>query len=1115
MKILNKNSTGSRSRALTEREVMQELTPGDKNYGKIAVGTDGTYEGEVLIGKDSDVQNTLANIDATHPFNGYVGSKKDMRFETSTNNILKVANMQEQYIVDGKVVDILGEELVVNGDFSEDVEITNTSHNLGIDYAVKLYQVSLSISNITADVSFKTRRTTAYYDTHKVISENGFYTFFIDSHFAHPEINYNGLIVIESSSSFVINNISVREISAIDLNITNDRTGFNGEGNNSFVPHVHVVGFDPISTGSITGNRVATDAQIGTILDNIPAQTANTRIKCRVKSTTDGIKVEILDKSDSDAVVRIQTVNGTGAETLTFTLPVNNDGYKVKATKITNDGVDSDDADERIDVTAEVSTGLVVDGKVKRGDYVVVDKEELVTNGTFEDVADGEVGHDNGDGTVDGWEDTQYDYIDLSVVGGELKVYITANTKAAIHHIDGLVAGVKYSLSFDAYMTQGDNYQLRLPNTVENTTILYTNSSKATHSIIFTATEGFVTFMLRNTADVTTTFYTDNISVQIADDTFKAIEDTDDGESLSSSKFKPADYISNQVFVGMKDDGTYTYDVLMNDAYAKESTTETLTNNGYASLGGGLFSKGSDVITPIGRWQTLNKGAYHPMLSPFSCVRHARTKGSTNGNASNKWYESAVFKIAENTADLFTVSADGGSLHDIYESVGISSSGGVGLGRPDSKFFDIVYPSQWLDMRYSSTKTNLPELASKEFSDGVSGKGGVCDAVGMIAAIETLGSSTQTKIGLQKKNFTTFPTYLYGTTGYHEGQAFVFKDFNTEDAGNWYLNIDRTIDLVIEKDVFFTKQLPITQVGEQFVTRAYCDPSLYPQILKDKLANEQVVAGVEPALIDQNGNNITPAGQTEFLLCNTKAKKVHNVIVSTNPEEDKPTYSSETVVADYVENKITQTLNTGDLALVSSTDSIPVATIQDSKQTEYVLEKYVATNSNEISLGNNITSLIGVGTGTGASETNTIGNVIVDTDGLIVTEPSHKTITLDNSGDKASKAFLTIASDDNNELYAQWMIEELASGWDGTSTFEDDTTTELTIDKVYQEQTSKLLYRALADKITVSDTATWSNPFDGDSGEFEQLTNGVATDVNGNTIRTIIASTPLNLLKDV
>ena len=61
MKILNKNSTGSRSRALTEREVMQELTPGDKNYGKISVGTDGTYEGEVLIGKDSDVQKNILN----------------------------------------------------------------------------------------------------------------------------------------------------------------------------------------------------------------------------------------------------------------------------------------------------------------------------------------------------------------------------------------------------------------------------------------------------------------------------------------------------------------------------------------------------------------------------------------------------------------------------------------------------------------------------------------------------------------------------------------------------------------------------------------------------------------------------------------------------------------------------------------------------------------------------------------------------------------------------------------------------------------------------------------------------------------------------------------------
>jgi len=485
MKILNKNSTGSRNRALTEREVMQELTLGDKNYGKIVVGTDGTYEGEVLIGKDSDVQNALANIDATHPFNGYAGSKKDMRFETSTNNILKVTNMQEQYIVDGKVVKPTG---------------------------------------------------------------------------------------------------------TIDLNTTNDRTGFNGEGDNSFVPHVHVVGFDPISTGTITGNRVATDAQIGTILDNIPAQTANTRIKCRVKPTTDGIKVEILDKSDSDAVVRTQTVDGTDVETLTFTLPVNDDGYKVKATKITNDGVDSDDTNERIDVTAEVSTGAIVDGKVKRGDYVVVDKEELI-------IGDSSM-FTNG---VGDWNESNGSQSNPS---GKMRMTSqSSNTHIrSMFIMPSLIKGKRYTLYME-YTSQGGGSP-RVDVDIDGSDGAgNANSVVSGNGFVFTAgnTNRIDVYLINAPEDAY--FEIDNVSLQLADDTFKAIEDTDDGESLGSSKFKPVDYISNQVFVGMKDDGTYVYDVLMNDAYAKESTTETLTNNGYSSLGCGLFSKGSDVIIPIVRIQ--------------------------------------------------------------------------------------------------------------------------------------------------------------------------------------------------------------------------------------------------------------------------------------------------------------------------------------------------------------------------------------------------------------------------------------------------------------------------------------------------------------------------------
>ena len=53
--ILNKNTDGTRIVPLGERELMQELTVGSDDYGKIKVGTDGTLAGEVLLAKDEDV----------------------------------------------------------------------------------------------------------------------------------------------------------------------------------------------------------------------------------------------------------------------------------------------------------------------------------------------------------------------------------------------------------------------------------------------------------------------------------------------------------------------------------------------------------------------------------------------------------------------------------------------------------------------------------------------------------------------------------------------------------------------------------------------------------------------------------------------------------------------------------------------------------------------------------------------------------------------------------------------------------------------------------------------------------------------------------------------------
>ncbi len=603
--VVKVTEDGKPGGALGEKELGFDKITGELFVGSgngIADGTIDTADaGEIQVTRNADI---VANLNGLAPFNGYTKEKQDMRFETSSSNILSVGNMNDSYVVDGKVVGTLGEELATDmtssnwsqshqlvTDLNDGVFITNSSYWTGAIFNLqdnlvlnKLYQIRFSYANATHEVAHNTGTADSLFPSGSGVVYDTFIKTSEDT-----EIN---LQLVTDTGSVEIYNISVREISTIDLNTTNDRTGFNGEGYNSFVPEVTVIGFDPISTGSITGTDVAIDAQIGDVLDNIPAQSANTRIKCRINPTTDGIRVDILNKSDGDSVVRTQTTTGVNAQTLEFTLPVNDDGYKVKVTKITNDG----SGDESITVTAEVSTGLVVDGKVKRGDYVVVD-----TLGELVDITDYKVTHD-AEYTLNGTEIT-IDGDTANYPSLYLPFEVVPNNDYKLNELIVSNEDILYSRVY-SYPTEQERDDDENGTPFISHTIASGSSNTQINDIINTsATYCHLTFWA-GTAD-NKTYTIDNISVKLANDTYKAIEDTNDGDSLANAtKFKPADYISNQIQVMMKQDGTYTQEVLMNDAYAKESTTETLTNNGFSSLGGGLFSKGGDVVVPVGRWQT-------------------------------------------------------------------------------------------------------------------------------------------------------------------------------------------------------------------------------------------------------------------------------------------------------------------------------------------------------------------------------------------------------------------------------------------------------------------------------------------------------------------------------
>ena len=122
----------------------------------------------------------------------------------------------------------------------------------------------------------------------------------------------------------------------------------------------------------------------------------------------------------------------------------------------------------------------------------------LVTNGDFKTVSDGEVGYDNGDGTVDGWDFYHSGSIDSSIISNKLNQTTTA-VGDWVGGSDMLpistVSGQSYIASFSvdigtASVSNGLGLRIQGSNANPNSayTLVYKNvTSSGTYNIAFTA----------------------------------------------------------------------------------------------------------------------------------------------------------------------------------------------------------------------------------------------------------------------------------------------------------------------------------------------------------------------------------------------------------------------------------------------------------------------------------------------------------------------------------------------------------------------------------------------------------------------------------------------------
>lgn len=741
-------------------------------------------------------------------------------------------------------------------------------------------------------------------------------------------------------------------------------------------------------------------------------------------------------------------------------------------------------------VQDQATDGLNVQQSVSKGEMVVVDREELVENGTF-------------DIDVNNWIVSG---LTLTHDNGRAKAVSTAN-QTFYQLMTGLVVGAKYTVSLQG---EGSTNAYVSTNTKSSGSILdmvYKNRTNEKEYHTFTATSSTLYIVLYNIGAVTT--YWDNISVKQVDETYRAIQDAPSGTLLTDTNYfevNDARPLTNPVLVAhTMNDLTKSYEgltgeVLFNDPVAGESTKSIMTKNGYSVVSKGLYSKGAKSYIVMGYYSGLNKGAYHPMLN------NVGTRLSTSAGA--YWYQSG-YELSTLSETFNNQDLTSGGINDIRPT-----------HNPQNKYYDILYQDQFVDLREYSFRPNqivLDRMVEDKERHGVSS---------MVSFSEinhrSTTSGTASALLFNKSEYPDWKDILNITRFiYHNGGVGIISSVFDNTSTTFILYFTSPIIRLVGEKVMIAQKTPIQSSATKLSTDLIGSPDNYPQILKDRLAEGKTAFGLYPLLVGQDGTDYT-SGTVSPILKNKGTEKL-DWIYSTD--------SIDYTVGNWalgIENTING-LNLSSLKfnMVSYTSSNPAYTQADPLPVLGVQPKVIATNSHSIYKSANIgnsNGYIQVGNGDNGLESRVLENgemftaevlpsgaftalanniyeipnttavkyagmlfkksgvngttdwSILDdnywettTDwtflGTIGTTPQHPTLSLDNSTAVANKYFKTIAEEDG-ELVSQVFMESME--YDGT----------------------------------------W-----GDNGEFEQLTNGTNIDLNGNTTRTFVGKISLGVNK--
>lgn len=747
---------------------------------------------------------------------------------------------------------------------------------------------------------------------------------------------------------------------------------------------------------------LAVTAQVG-------AETAQTAAEGALATTLSTINLEWIAPNSGYTQVAKKLDNFVFQEVAGFTYKVGDKNRFIKfGSKVidthahasydaTTQSVIADFSAGMPDVTEIITNGSnVTSVALTAGDYVV-DGSQLITNGTF-------------DTDVTGW--TPVGSTIAHTVGNTMEVTLTAEGRATqnINTVVGETYLVKGNLINDvagqSYIAARNDSAVSLGNgAFGNTDQMFTFTATTTTSIISAEVYG----------GGGSTCEFDNITVYRVSNVFRCITDAPIGTALTNATYfedRTTLGVTNQVLAyHAYNTSTNVYEGILTEVIFNDVAKDDLKNldtvmikAGFTKVSDYLYSKGDYHAVPMGIWQSLNSGVYHPFLNQ---------QGVFAANDNLAWYGTAT--TLASTADCFTPA-----------KIGTTNT------QPESKIDDYIYASQFVDLRPFAkvlTGTEVKLTADDRIDNGTSEtvftEEFTQTTTGAVSTLEVLD-------GTRYKQGDSLQVWD-GTTAYRRSVVSVSVN---------ELTIDTAITKTAVPFIICGGHLPVLSSGTSLSTELVGSPSNYPTLLTDRLVIGIGVVGLKPLLVSDIGDALIPDGIIDDFKVSEKATEFFNIVKST---DSGATWTASAPTNSLITNAITMTNEPAANITLTAYTSKNKPLIPNALQSVIdVINKVYASNHYGIYqfalIGNQISGKIQVGNG--AFQSRVLENSEVGENGDIQTVPSHSVLALDASTSPASKYFNVIEEDVNGNAYLGVYGEEIT--YDGIGEWGDTDFNQLT-----------------------------------------------------------------------